>query len=143
MAHFPPGGAWLPAGTLSAMQTRTIGGTGVAVTELGFGAASLGNLFSAIDDETAAHAVAAAFDAGIRYFDTAPHYGLGLSERRLGAALAGRRRDSYVVSTKVGRLLEPLVPSGGRDDEGFDVPASHRRVWDFSRDGVLRSLEQS
>jgi D-threo-aldose 1-dehydrogenase len=69
---------------------------------------------------------------------------LGLSERRLGTALAGRPRESYVVSTKVGRLLEPLAArSSRRDDGGFDVPASHRRVWDFSRDGVLRSLEQS
>src|SRR5581483_4332756 len=101
--------------------TRTIGGTGIAVTEFGFGAASLGNLFHAVDDETAAQAVAAAFDAGVRYFDTAPHYGLGLSERRLGAALAGRRRDDFVLSTKVGRRLEPLAPPFGRDDEGFDV----------------------
>jgi D-threo-aldose 1-dehydrogenase len=71
-----------------------------------------------------------------------PHYGLGLSERRLGAALRERPRGDYVLSTKVGRLLVPH-PGGGRDDEGFDVAATHRRVWDFSRDGVLRSLEQS
>ncbi len=80
----------------------------------------------------------------MRYFDTAPHYGLGLSERRLGGALRHRPRDEYVVSTKVGRLLEPSPQNAHqRDPEGFDVPASHRRVWDFSRDGVRRCIEAS
>jgi aryl-alcohol dehydrogenase-like predicted oxidoreductase len=114
------------------------------LTALGFGAAQGGNLYRATSDETFAAAVDAAWSAGIRYFDTAPHYGLGLSERRLGAALRGRPRDSYLVSTKVGRLLEPTPGAApGRDPEGFDVPASHRRVWDFSRDGVRRSLDES
>ena len=117
-------------------------GRGVRVTGFGFGAAPIGNLFSAITDERAAATVEAAWAAGIRYFDTAPHYGLGLSERRLGAALRGRPRDSYTLSTKVGRLLVPY-PGGGLDDQGFDVPAGHRRVWDFSRDGVRRSIEES
>ena len=85
----------------------------------------------------------AAWELGVRYFDTAPHYGLGLSERRLGAALAARPRDEYVVSTKVGRLLEPADVVDGLDDEGFAVPATHRRVWDFSRDGIRRSLAES
>ncbi|MFD3683491.1 aldo/keto reductase [Nocardiopsis sp. NPDC058631] len=80
----------------------------------------------------------------MRYFDTAPHYGLGLSERRLGPALAGLPRDGYTVSTKVGRLLEPTPHrSGQRDDQGFDVPATHSRRWDFSADGARRSLEGS
>jgi D-threo-aldose 1-dehydrogenase len=80
----------------------------------------------------------------VRYFDTAPHYGLGLSEQRLGACLAGRPRAEYVLSTKVGRLLVPRPDAGdARDDQGFDVPAAYRRAWDFSRDGVLRSLESS
>ncbi|GAA1846486.1 aldo/keto reductase [Asanoa iriomotensis] len=111
---------------------------------LALGCAQLGNLFRAIDDERAASIVDAAWDAGIRYFDTAPHYGLGLSERRLGAALAGRPRAEFTVSTKVGRMLEP-VPGGGDglDDAGFVVPATHRRVWDFSRDGVRRCLDES
>ncbi|GAA4577219.1 aldo/keto reductase [Planotetraspora kaengkrachanensis] len=112
------------------------------VTPYGFGSAPIGNLYSALPDDEAAAAIDAAWDAGIRYFDTAPHYGLGLSERRIGAALRGRPREEYVVSTKVGRLLEPST-GGGRDDQGFDVPATHRRVWDFSRDGVRRSLEES
>lgn len=113
------------------------------VTELSLGCAQLGNLYHAIGDDEAHAAVDAAWRCGIRYFDTAPHYGLGLSERRLGQALGGRPRDEYVLSTKVGRLLEPLAEARGRDTDGFDVPATHRRVWDFSRDGVLRSLEAS
>ncbi|MER7482551.1 aldo/keto reductase [Streptomyces sp. NPDC126510] len=127
------------------MKTATLGSTGVRVTELSFGAAGIGNLFRPIADEAACAAVDAAWDAGIRTFDTAPHYGLGLSERRLGAALRDRPRDTYTVSTKVGRLLEPN-PQGGRGDDlanGFAVSDTHRRVWDFSADGVLRSLEAS
>ncbi|MGC4834086.1 aldo/keto reductase [Micromonospora vinacea] len=114
------------------------------LTELGFGAAQGGNLYRTTTDEEFASAVDAAWEAGVRYFDTAPHYGLGLSERRLGAALRQRPRDEYVVSTKVGRLLVPSPQDAHlRDSDGFDVPATHRRVWDFSRDGVLRSIEAS
>ena len=115
-----------------------------SLSPLGLGCAQLGNLYHAITDETAEAAVRRAWDEGIRYFDTAPHYGLGLSERRLGAALRAYPRDEFVLSTKVGRLLEPN-PGGehARDDEGFDVPAAVRRRWDFSREGVLRSLEES
>jgi aryl-alcohol dehydrogenase-like predicted oxidoreductase len=116
----------------------------VTLTELGFGAAQGGNLYRATTDEDFSAAVDAAWDAGIRYFDTAPHYGLGLSERRLGAALRRRPRHEYVLSTKVGRLLVPSRETAHRRDPGgFDVPATHRRVWDFSRDGVRRSLEAS
>ncbi|WP_426513672.1 aldo/keto reductase [Dactylosporangium sp. McL0621] len=116
----------------------------VRLTGLGFGAAQGGNLYHATSDETFHAAVQAAWDNGIRYFDTAPHYGLGLSERRLGAALRTRPRDSYVLSTKVGRLLVPSPQTAHRrDPEGFDVPADQRREWDFSRDGVRRSLEAS
>ncbi len=96
-------------------------------------------------DETAAGAVSAAWDAGVRYFDTAPHYGLGLSERRLGLALAGRPRSEFLVSTKVGRLLVPNPSPGGSDidDGGFAVPDDVARVYDYSRDGVRRSLDSS
>ncbi|WP_433358473.1 aldo/keto reductase [Micromonospora saelicesensis] len=101
-------------------------------------------MYRTTTDEEFASAVDAAWEAGVRYFDTAPHYGLGLSERRLGAALRQRPRDEYVVSTKVGRLLVPSPEDAHlRDSDGFDVPATHRRVWDFSRDGVLRSIEAS
>ena len=106
----------------------------------GFGAAPIGGLFEAVSDEQARATVDAAWSHGVRLFDTAPHYGVGLSERRLGAALADRK--GYVLSTKVGRLLVPSA-SGGRDGQGFDVPAAFERVWDFSGDGVRRSLEES
>ncbi|GAB3834917.1 aldo/keto reductase [Dactylosporangium cerinum] len=116
----------------------------VGLTALGFGAAQGGNLYRATTDETFAATVDAAWEAGIRYFDTAPHYGLGLSERRLGTALRSTPRDDYVISTKVGRLLVPSPDTAHlRDPEGFDVAATHRRHWDFSRDGVRRSLEAS
>lgn len=112
---------------------------------LGLGGAPLGNLFAAIDDDTAAATIQAAWDAGMRFFDTAPHYGLGLSERRLGCALAGRPRESYLISTKVGRLLVPNDSPTGSDlaDGGFDVPDELRRHRDYTRDGVLRSIDAS
>ncbi|QFQ95251.1 aldo/keto reductase [Streptomyces phaeolivaceus] len=132
------------------MRGTTLGRTAVRVTELAYGAAGIGNLFRPVPDEEAAAAIDAAWDAGIRTFDTAPHYGLGLSERRLGAALRDRPRDTYTVSTKVGRLLVPHDDADGQGGEtaddladGFAVPATHRRVWDFSADGVRRSLEAS
>ena len=129
--------------TTMTMRERAIPG-GSSLSELGLGVAQFGNLFRATTDEDSAAAVDAAWNAGIRYFDTAPHYGVGLSERRLGAALAGRPREEYVVSTKVGRLLTPSPETAGlMDDQGFHVPADPRRVWDFSRDGILRSLESS
>lgn len=125
------------------MALRTVNSCGLELSELSLGCAQLGNLYRAVGDEQAQATVDAAWELGVRYFDTAPHYGLGLSERRLGRALGNRPRSKYVLSTKVGRLLEPLSETTGVDDQGFDVPAAHRRVWDFSRDGVLRSLEGS
>ena len=111
---------------------------------LGYGAAAVGNLYRAVDDESARQLLDAAWDAGIRYYDTAPHYGLGLSERRLGEMLQRRPREEFVVSTKVGRLLVPDPDSAARrDDDIFEVPADHRRVWDFSEAGLRRSLEDS
>ncbi|GGO25225.1 aldo/keto reductase [Micromonospora parathelypteridis] len=127
------------------MKARALPGRPeVRLTDLGFGAAQGGNLYRVTTDEEFASAVDAAWSAGVRYYDTAPHYGLGLSERRLGAALRHRPRDEYVVSTKVGRLLVPSPEDAHlRDSAGFDVPASHRRVWDFSSDGIRRSIEAS
>lgn len=125
------------------LPRRTVGTTGVAVSELGFGAAPLGNLYRARSDDDARAAVDTAWDAGLRYFDTAPHYGLGLSERRLGAALRDRPRAEYVVSTKVGRLLVPNARSAGQDPEGFVVSDDLTRERDYSADGVRRSLESS
>ncbi|UXY18274.1 aldo/keto reductase [Streptomyces cynarae] len=120
-----------------------LGGRGVEVSPLAFGAAGIGNLYSEMSEEQAYDAVQAAWQSGIRYFDTAPHYGLGLSERRLGAALREHPRTAYTVSTKVGRLLEPTDEGGDDLANGFAVPATHRRVWDFSADGVRRGLEAS
>ncbi|SDS24920.1 D-threo-aldose 1-dehydrogenase [Microlunatus soli] len=124
------------------MQRRKIGRTGLEVTELGFGAAPIGNLYRAITDEQSEATVDAAWEGGIRYFDTAPHYGLGLAEQRLGAALQKRPRDGYVLSTKVGRLL---VSSGesDHDQEGFDLESDLTRVRDYSAAGVRRSLDES
>ncbi|WP_055523131.1 aldo/keto reductase [Streptomyces graminilatus] len=123
------------------MRRRKIHNTSVELTELGFGASVIGNLYRVTPAEGAAAAIDAAWDAGIRYYDTAPHYGLGLSEQRLGAALRERPRDEYVISSKVGRLLVPNEHPQGVDTDGFAVPDDLRRQWDFSRDGVLRSIE--
>ncbi|MDX3127977.1 aldo/keto reductase, partial [Streptomyces scabiei] len=130
------------------MRHRTIGSrkitnTSVELTELGFGASVIGNLYRVTPVEDASAAIETAWDAGIRYFDTAPHYGLGLSELRLGAALRERPRAEYVVSSKVGRLLVPNEAPRGMDSEGFVVRDDLRRQWDFSRDGVLRSIEET
>ncbi|MCQ8836046.1 aldo/keto reductase [Streptomyces malaysiensis] len=126
------------------MNRRRIGRTGVHVTELGFGSAPIGNLYAAVDDEQAQATVDAAWQAGVRYFDTAPHYGLGLAEQRLGQALATRPRAEYVISTKVGRLLVPNDDPRGTDlDSGFAVPDTLRRRLDYSAAGVRRSIEDS
>jgi D-threo-aldose 1-dehydrogenase len=125
------------------LPRRTIGTTGVAVTEVAFGGASLGNLYRATTDADADAAVARAWQRGVRTFDTAPHYGLGLSERRLGAALRELPRDEFVLSTKVGRLLVPSPAPAARDTEGFDVPGDLERRWDFTREGVRASLGSS
>lgn len=113
---------------------------------LGYGAANVGNLFRALSDDEAWAVLEAAWDAGIRYFDTAPHYGLGLSERRLGAFLQTKPRDEFVISTKAGRLLRPnpAHQAGGLDtDNDFHVPDDLRREWDFSEAGIRASIAES
>ncbi|MGH3703588.1 MAG: aldo/keto reductase [Agromyces sp.] len=112
---------------------------------LGYGAASVGNLYREVSDDDAHAALAAAWDSGIRYFDTAPHYGLGLSERRLGAFLATKPRDEFVVSTKVGRVLDPNPAFTGGDDMDFDfaVPNDLVRRFDPTEAGVRASIEHS
>ncbi|MYR41021.1 aldo/keto reductase [Streptomyces sp. SID5910] len=124
------------------MDTHRLGTTSTGITRLGFGGGPLGGLYEPLDDATAARALEAAWEAGIRYFDTAPHYGIGHSERRMGQMLRSKPRDAFTLSTKVGRLLVPQDPQG-RTDESFAVPATHRRVWDFTRDGIRRSVEDS
>lgn len=120
-------------------EQRLLGSTAVAVTRLGFGAASLGNLYRRIDDDTARATAVTAWEQGIRYFDTAPHYGFGLSERRLGDVL--REREGYVLSTKVGRLLAPRPRA--EDKYGFRSPMPFEPVYDYSYDAVMRSFEDS
>lgn len=125
------------------MRTNTTR-RGLTMTELGLGTAQLGNLFKETTDEQATSAVETAWDNGIRYFDTSPHYGMGLSERRLGAVLATKPRDEFVLSTKVGRLIVPSPETAGQMAPGeYLVPADTKREWDFSRDGILRSVEAS
>jgi D-threo-aldose 1-dehydrogenase len=116
---------------------------GLTPSALGLGGAAIGNLFEAVDEEAALSTVRCALACGMRYLDTAPHYGLGLSERRFARVLGGLARDSYVLSTKVGRLLRPLAPGEAVPDEGFVSGPPLKRVWDFSRDGIRRSLEES
>jgi D-threo-aldose 1-dehydrogenase len=131
-----------------------IGQTGLTITRLGFGGASIGGLFKAVEDDDAIGTIDHAWELGVRYFDTAPLYGYGASERRFGAALAGRPRDDYVLSTKVGRLVRSraAIPPGadvdrqeldGRDDAFYVVADPVGIVFDYSADGVRRSIGES
>ena len=109
---------------------------------IGFGGGALGNLFHRVDDRTARVTIDAALDAGIRYFDTAPHYGRGLSERRIGDAL--RAHKNVIISTKVGRLLTPdLTIADDSERDGFLSPMPFHARYDYSHDGILRSFEAS
>jgi D-threo-aldose 1-dehydrogenase len=127
---------------VDATRCRPLGGRGLEVSELGLGCATLGNLYSEVSDGEAAQTVARAFESGTRFFDTAPLYGYGLSERRLGDALRPHARQSYVLSTKVGRLLRPRSGEAEPDDV-FAGALPFDPVFDYSRDAVLRSLEDS
>ena len=112
---------------------NALGRGGLTVGPLAFGSAPIGNLGREVSEDEWRGALSAAWNAGVRYFDTAPHYGLGLAERRLAAGLA--EHDGFIVSTKVGRLLAP-GPGDDMDDEGYAVPTTHVRVRDYSRDGI-------
>src|SRR3989442_12843909 len=109
---------------------------------LGFGGAPLGNLFRVVSDNAAAALVAHASAAGLCYFDTAPHSGHGRSERRIGDALRARPRDDYLLSTKVGRLLEPRADAP-RDQYGYIDTLPFVQRYDYGAKGVRRSLEDS
>lgn len=122
------------------------GMTILATQRLAFGAATVGNLYRPLTDEQARATLEAVWDAGIRHFDTAPHYGLGLSERRLGAFLQSKPRNEFALSTKVGRMLEPVAAGAGDETDmanDFAVPRTHVRRYDASEAGVRRSLEES
>jgi D-threo-aldose 1-dehydrogenase len=128
---------------MSDLGKRVVGRTGLEVCTLGFGGAGLGNLYRAISDADARDAVHESFAGGVRYFDTAPFYGFGLSELRVGAALGGEHAP-VVISTKVGRRLVPTGPqhaSVGR--QGYFSPRPFDPVFDYGYDAVMRSHEQS
>jgi D-threo-aldose 1-dehydrogenase len=135
-------------------ERMSLGQTGLALTRLGFGGASIGGLFAPVEDDVAVAAVRHAWDLGIRSFDTAPLYGYGASERRMGAALRDRPRDTFVLSTKVGRLVRDesaLRPDtdldrqvlDGREDAYYVRDRPVRLAFDYSADGVVRSIEES
>jgi D-threo-aldose 1-dehydrogenase len=120
----------------------TARGAQMAFTTLGLGTAPLGNFLHAYTEEECDRAINRSWDAGLRYFDTAPLYGLGLSENRVGRILKQKSRPEFLVSTKVGRLLEPCAP--GESNAGIFVDTPQRRfVYDYSYDGVMRSFEES
>lgn len=120
-----------------------LGNGGLTFTELGFGTAPLGNLYKAISDGEARATLDAAWEGGVRYFDTAPLYGLGLSETRLNPFLRDKPRDSYILSTKVGRLIEYCSPEHRAGvGKWFNVP-QRRENFDYTYDGVMRSFEHS
>lgn len=122
--------------------SRVFNSSGGRLSALGFGAAPLGNLYRPITDEDANALLQAAWDAGLRYFDAAPLYGFGLSERRIGAFLHSKPRDDFLVSTKVGRVLVPNAGWHTQRDYFVDGP-SYEPVFDYSHDGIMRSLEAS
>ena len=124
------------------MEIRKIGKTPLAVTQFGFGGAAIGGLYRECPREAAMEALQAAWDAGLRYFDTAPFYGFGLSERRTGDFLRSKPRETYVLSTKVGRLLRP-VPEAQVPDHSYVNPLPFAVDYDYSYDGIMRSFEFS
>jgi D-threo-aldose 1-dehydrogenase len=128
-------------GTLKPSDRVSLGNTSLRVSRLGLGSAFLGNLFVAVTDDEAHQVVETAWDAGIRFFDTAPLYGHGLAETRLGAVLRTKPRDEFVLATKVGRLLRADAPPEPGQSY-VDVPPVNP-VFDFSYDGVMRSVEES
>ena len=116
---------------------------GLSFTELGFGGAPIGNLYKSVSDQEVQDALDLAWSGGVRYFDTAPLYGLGLSETRLNRFLNSKPREEFVLSTKVGRLMRPCKTEDRTGiGKWFKVP-QRQEVYDYSYDGVMRSLEFS
>lgn len=128
------------------MRTRSWnrkGRDGLTLTELGLGTGPLGNLYRSVAEDEARAVLETAWQAGVRYFDTAPMYGLGLAETRLNPFLRGKNRDDYVLGGKVGRLLRATSPDK-RDGIGFWMEVPNRTVvYDYTFDGVMRSVEDS
>lgn len=124
------------------MNKRRIGTTALEVTEISFGGAAIGGLYRACPREAAMATLETAWNAGLRYFDTAPFYGFGLSERRTGDFLRDKPRSSYVLSTKVGRLFRP-VPEDQVPDHSYVDPLPFALDYDYSYDGIMRSVDFS
>jgi D-threo-aldose 1-dehydrogenase len=125
-----------------ATRALAVGAGSLSISELGFGGVPLGNMNHVLTDAEAHETVEAAWGAGLRYYDTAPYYGHGLSESRIGAVLSQKPRDEFVISTKVGRLLEPCAP--GEENSGIYLNTPQLRVrFDYSYDGVMRSYAES
>jgi D-threo-aldose 1-dehydrogenase len=122
-------------------KKRQIGKTKLQVTELGFGAATFGNLYRPMTDEDAHTSIQKSMELGLNQFDTAPYYGFGLSERRVGDALREHDSADYILSTKVGRILEPCAKA--EDKYGFCSPMPFEPKYDYSYDGIMRSFEHS
>jgi D-threo-aldose 1-dehydrogenase len=124
---------------MGVFEKRPLGNSGVVVTALGFGGGPIGKSITSAGDEIARDTVDAAWNEGVRYFDTAPLYGLTRSERRIGASLAVRPRNEFVISTKVGRLIQ----RGGKRAPEQDPISELGVVFDYSREGALASFEES
>jgi D-threo-aldose 1-dehydrogenase len=129
--------------TMKSRQFKAPSGGVLTFTELGFGGAPIGNLYQAHSEETAQAALDAAWKAGVRYFDTAPLYGLGLSETRINHFLRGKQRSEYLLSTKVGRLLKVSAPEKRTGIGKFFNTPSRKEIYDYSHDGVMQSFEAS
>jgi D-threo-aldose 1-dehydrogenase len=140
--------------TIDHAERVPLGRTGLTVTRLALGSASLGGMFEYVEDADAAATIDRAWSLGVRYFDTAPLYGYGAAERRIGRALADRPRDEFVLSTKVGRLVRDIaaIPPGadidrqlldGREDGYYVIRDPVRIVFDYGGDGIRRSIEES
>ena len=127
---------------MNPLEPRRIGTTHIAVTALGLGGAPLGGLSTSVGADNAVNTVRRGYELGVRFFDTAPLYGRGKSERFYGQALSEYDRDSYILSSKVGRVLDPNDSDIGEGDIYAELPP-YDVVFDFSRDGVLRSIEES
>lgn len=128
--------------TMTSLPTRTLGRTGLEVTALGLGMAPLGDIYEVLDDKTALATIEAGVDAGITLFDTAPFYGQGMAEHRAGTILRRQPRDSFVLSTKVGRWMKP-APQGRTRTSRFVGGLEFDVMPDYSYDGIMKSFEHS
>src|SRR6218665_546282 len=128
--------------TLSLTDRRQIGTTTLSVPPFGFGAAHLGGMFGRVPGETAYETLEAAWEGGVRYFDTAPYYGRGLSEHRVGNFLIDKPRDEFILTTKVGRYFRRPNDPKSFERAPWGGGLNMEIVWDYSYDGIMRAYEQ-